>query len=304
MKRQFPLLWLILAAFALLTGGCASYFSQITPTAKVPENDSGIYTFGFAARALPAGLIESSVKAHLVVNGETYRMARDPAAKYLFSYDYRMPSGQREAKYYFVLEYDYVQDGMTHHAVHYSATGPEDIRGMRLINRYPIQLVTTRGPVGTTVPLVGRGFSQFDKIVFGGQEVPTVFESPTSLRFTVPSVASNQLYPVHVRTGLGDLGAGNFRVDTAELSVLPTSLNLARGAKDLLVFTINFEAPEGGVPLEVTTNVPASVIMPEVIIPAGAKSVSVPVAGGEPGQGVLFIEPAGFNPVRVPVTVY
>ena len=44
--------------------------------------------------------------------------------------------------------------------------------------------------------------------------------------------------------------------------------------------------------------------MPEVIIPGGARSVSVTVEGGAPGTGYLYMEAAGFGAVQVPIRVY
>ncbi|MEM9227622.1 MAG: hypothetical protein AAGA45_06610, partial [Verrucomicrobiota bacterium] len=51
------------------------------------------------------------------------------------------------------------------------------------------------------------------------------------------------------------------------------------------------------------TDSPQSIIMPEVVIPEGAKSVSVPMEGGIPGTGTLFVEAPGFNAIKVPVSV-
>jgi hypothetical protein len=55
--------------------------------------------------------------------------------------------------------------------------------------------------------------------------------------------------------------------------------------------------------VNVTTDVPHSVIMPEVIIPAGQNSVSVSIQGGEPASGSLFVGAAGKGEITVPVSV-
>jgi hypothetical protein len=59
----------------------------------------------------------------------------------------------------------------------------------------------------------------------------------------------------------------------------------------------------GGTLLDVTTNIPESVIMPEVVIPQGQSSISVPVKGGRDGIGKLFIKGYSNADITVPITV-
>ena len=83
----------------------------------------------------------------------------------------------------------------------------------------------------------------------------------------------------------------------------PAALSLAPGQKQSLTFTITHPAPAGGLLLDVTTDVPESVIMPEVIVPEGQSSATVTVEGGKPGTGSLFLKGYGNGEVTVPVTV-
>jgi len=53
----------------------------------------------------------------------------------------------------------------------------------------------------------------------------------------------------------------------------------------------------------VTTDIPESVIMPEVVVPEGQTSAVVTVQGGKPGTGSLFLKGYGNGEVSVPVTV-
>jgi hypothetical protein len=62
-------------------------------------------------------------------------------------------------------------------------------------------------------------------------------------------------------------------------------------------------AGTGGQLLDITTDVPDAVIMPEVVIPAGQNSVSVTVEGGKAGSGSLFLKGYGAGELSVPVTV-
>jgi hypothetical protein len=71
-----------------------------------------------------------------------------------------------------------------------------------------------------------------------------------------------------------------------------------------LTFTIPAPAPAGGQLLDVTTDIPESVIMPEVLVPAGQSSLTVDVKGGKPGTGNLFLKGYGnTGEITIPVTV-
>lgn len=88
-----------------------------------------------------------------------------------------------------------------------------------------------------------------------------------------------------------------------ELRVIPGELLLDQGQRQAIAFSINGYAPTGGLYVKVTTNAPESVIMPEVIIPEGARTVNVTIEGGSAGSGKLFIEALGYEEVIIPITV-
>jgi hypothetical protein len=131
----------------------------------------------------------------------------------------------------------------------------------------------------------------------------TVFESPSSLSFFVPAVAPGRTYKLSIVNVGGSLDVGTFRVDAISFAVSPAALYLRSGEQQALTFTIPSPAPAGGMLIDVRTDVPASVIMPEVMVPANATSVTVPVQGGQVGSGSLFFtSSAGESSVAVTVT--
>ena len=89
----------------------------------------------------------------------------------------------------------------------------------------------------------------------------------------------------------------------AELRVIPGAITLSQGQRQAIAFSIDGAAPRDGLLVNVTTNIPNSVIMPEVIIPEGARTVNVTVQGGAAGSGKLFIEALGYEEVVVPITI-
>ena len=85
--------------------------------------------------------------------------------------------------------------------------------------------------------------------------------------------------------------------------VTPAAVMLRSGEQQALTFTIPQVAPAGGMLIDVTTDIPDSVVMPEVMVPANSNSVTVPVQGGKPGTGSLFFRSsAGESTVSVTVT--
>ena len=294
---------LFLIGLLFLLGGCNTVFQDFTPE-QIPENPSGIYTFSFSAEIPQGNRIAGTERAEITINNQTFPMVRSSSDDLTFTYDYKMPPGIKEARYYYTIYWDYSAAQGVKTAARYSTQEEEKVYHARLINRYPIQLVNDRGPAGSLIPIVGSGFSSQDVVVVGGVEAATTIHSPNSLEFTVPALAAGKAYRIVVRTGGGDLPAGNFRIDEASMSVQPEFLELAAGETDFLIIETGNPAPLGGLYIDAQTDIPDSVIMPEIIIPEGARSVNVNITGGQPGNGILMLTVPGFAPVEIPVSVY
>jgi hypothetical protein len=80
-------------------------------------------------------------------------------------------------------------------------------------------------------------------------------------------------------------------------------ITLNPGEKCRLTFKIDFPAGKGGLFISVKTNVPDSVIMPEVVIPEGQTSATISVEGGAQGSGKLFVSATGFEESSIAITV-
>lgn len=295
MNRIFPSL-AVLGSFLLLAG-CGVTIENLTP-AKVPQNPSGIYTITMRADAGGVAVKEDSLQGSIVIDGETLPMVRNPVDPSLFDFDYVMPEDQGEAAFYFILNYA-VLGGSTENP-RQQVSGLETFQ---LVNKYVLQMQVDRAPVGRPVAVLGRRFFRSDKIIIGGVEAETLFKSDNEIEFIVPPLPAGQSYFVQLETDGNRVPIGNFMIDLSLLKVAPRSLELVSGESAVLVFSVDFEAPSGGLAVRVTTDIPKSVIMPEVIIPAGARSVSVPVEGADPGVGALFADVPGMKEVVIPVTV-
>lgn len=289
MKAKF---YALLSVAALLVG-CGPNINNLTSD-RVPANASGIYTISMTVDSGDGAIADSSYEPIIVIDGQERRMSPSDVGKNIFEFDYVLPEGRNKAKYYYVLEYERDNEHRE----------TSRIYELEVSDRYVIQIESVRGPVGAEISVVGRGFTDFDKIVIGGFEADTHYQSPTSLTFNVPALAPNQSYRAELISGNGVLNLGRFHVDGSKLSVLPAEIKVRPGERTTIVFETEYPTGAVGLPVSVMTDIPKSVIMPEVIIPAGARTRSIPIEGGKPGTGKLYISAPGYNDLQVPITVF
>ena len=266
-------------AISFLLGGCASTLTNLTPL-NIPENPSSIYTFSVATKIWQSNIDKDSVKTTIIINGQEQKMKLSNIGDNVYEFDFNMPRDMNEVGYYYVLEYDYFNDSRRVHFKKFT-----DVFKAHLVNRYIIQMESERAPVGSNIAVVGRGFSRYDVILFGEEEVSIEFASSNALSFIVPSMTAGQDYRVSLRTGQGDIPIGLFRIDSASINAYLEDSEINSGERTMMLFTIGFTAPPGGLYINLTTDIPESVIMPEVVIPEGARSVNIPTRRGRSGAG-------------------
>lgn len=279
----------------LLLAGCNLTITNLTPD-TIRANPSQIYTITASFR--PGSQVEpSSIKPRIIIDGQAHPMTHNANAADIWEFDYQFPAGRSSASYYFICDYN------TKGSTEGSAEVYSELQTLTITGRYVVVPEASRAPVGSRVSILGAGFTTSDIVYFDTMPTRTVFESPSSLSFFVPAVAPNHSYKITVRGGAGALDAGTFRVDAISFTVSPTALFIRSGEQQALTFTIPQPAPAGGMLIEVQTDIAESVIMPEVIVPANATSVTIPVQGGKPGTGSLFFRSsAGESTVSVTVT--
>jgi len=271
--------------------------TNLTPS-SLPENPSEIYTFTLRVTPKNDTVVKDSIAPHLVIDGQTHDMKPSTIAPQIYDFDLQLPPARTQVAYYFLVDYTVQGNDMTRQVQSYTPITRADI-----VRRYVLALEVNRGPVGARIGVLGRGFTPQDVIAFEGTAVRTVYESPTSLGFYVPALTPGHNYQVSVSGATGNSPVGTFRIDSSAVTVEPTSLSLAPGEKQSLTFTIPAAAPAGGLLLDITTDIPDSVIMPEVAMPAGQTTTTVAVQGGKPGTGSLFLKGYASGEVTIPVTV-
>ena len=293
----------ILPGFAIaltlaLFSGCASVtLTNLTPT-SVPENPSQIYTFTLRVSPHTNRIPPASISPQVVVDGQRFDMKKSALGEGLYEFEYQPLAGHDDIAYYFLVNYNVEGNNVASPGEAYT-----EVAHVKLVRRYVLSLEVNRGPVGARVSVLGRGFLPQDAVFFSGVPARTVYESPNSLSFFVPPLEAGKNYSVALNGAPGYSPVGTFHVDPSSVTVSPTSLTLRTSASQTLTFSIPNPAPPGGTLLDIATDIPESVIMPEVIVPQGQTSVTVNVEGGKPGTGSLFLKGFGAGEISVPVTV-
>ncbi len=305
------------AALSLSLTGCHSpAITNLTPQ-TLPENPSQIYSISARIAPRDSGYVAGTLHPCVVIDGQSLVLKKSSLGDDIYEIDYQVPAGRGELKYYFQINYQSQNNsGLTSAREDYTP-----VQTAQILGRYVLSdaIEANRGPVGALIGINGRGFTPNDIVYFDETPVRTVFESARSIGFYVPGLEANRNYRVTVGSGSGKTPVGTFRIDgpmgsdssstgfsaqgSGALMVSPTVLNLKKGEKTALTFTSPVSATSGGLLIDVTTDVPQSVIMPEVLIPQGSNMVTITIEGGRPGTGNLFIKGPGVKELTVPITV-
>jgi len=293
-RRIFPGL---AAAATLLLTGCNLTITNLTSDV-LRENPSQLYTITARVKPTARELDRSSLQVSAVIDGQNQPMRKSAQTSDVYEYDYPMPPGRDEAAYYILVRYRFNTSAPTKNYEAYS-----DVYHIKIMRRFAQPFDANRGPVGARVGVAGRGFTPQDVVYLDTTPARTVYESPSSLSFFVPPVEPNRNYNVAISGGGPTLSAGVFHADATGVTVTPASLTLRSGEQQTVAFTIPTIAPQGGLLLDVTTDIPESVIMPEVVVPEGANNVVITVQGGKPGAGALYLKGFGQGEITIPVAV-
>lgn len=299
-NRLFParkiISWLAAGLVLALLAGCDTVtLTDLTPR-SMAENPSQIYTFSL--RVTPRSNTVSNLVPNIIMDGQNFAMKKSPLGEGLYEFEYQLPAGRDRIAYYYLVTYNVEGNNVVTPREAYT-----QVETAQIVRRYVLSLEVNRGPVGARISVLGRGFTPQDVIHFNGAPARTTYESPNALSFFVPPLEPNRNYQVALSSAAGNSPVGTFRIDASSITVAPSVVSLRTGDRTLLTFTLPNPAPAGGTLLDIATDVPESVIMPEVIVPQGQTYVAVTVEGGKPGSGSLYLKGFGSGEVTVPVTV-
>jgi len=285
--------------FGFYLTGCSVKIVNTTPDIA-PASPTGNYTLSARAQVKKKTVVPSSLEAFVVIDGEQRAMTAATTAPNLFEYDYQAPAGKELTRFYYVLNFNTQKEDETLTSVQIIS----DLYQVQLPNQITLAIDKTRAAVGTRVSIKGQNLTNQDIVFVDHTPAETVFISPTKLQFVVPEVKPDFGYRIEVRSTTHAQTAGYLRIDPANpLSVLPNQLSLKPGQRQALAFALNYPAPDGGLYINLTTDIPSSIIMPEILIPEDARSISAIIEGGKVGSGQLFINADGLPEMVIPLTV-
>ena len=285
----------LLVCSAALLSGCSHLIKNDTP-AQVPQNASELYTIEMSLGQTGENVLKDECFARVIIDGEIHRMTR--TGESAFSYDYKRPDGQHNANYYFELDYKTKSDKKI-----YNKFERSKLYKLAIVNRYIVGLECNRGLPGSKITLLGRGFESGDYVEIDGVSCETKFVSPNSLHFVVPMLGRTGKFHVKLVSDNGDIELGTFHVDRVSVSADTSSIELLTGEKQAITISIGTKAPDEGVMIDVTTNIPDSIIMKDVFIPAGESSAIAVIEGADAGSGFIYLTAGGFNELQIPVEV-
>jgi hypothetical protein len=262
---------------------------------QIQQNSSEIYTISMCLKPASSNIISDSYLARIAIDGEMHRMSK--IGNLAYSYEYRRPTDKHRTGYYFEVDYRENRNGAVR-----TKSERSELYNLTIANRYVVGFESNRGVPGSKVALLGRGFEKGDCVEIDDTPCETTFVSQNVLSFAVP-VKHPGKYRAKLVSDNGDIGLGEFCLDPVQMCSSLDSIGLSCGEKQLLMISISFSAPKEGIAVEATTNVPDSVIMKDIFIPAGARSASVVVQGGLAGSGMLYLSADGFEDLKIPVEI-
>ncbi len=294
---------LISSAISILVLSACSSVSNLTPH-KVVENDNGVYTLTMAAKINDNTVVRGTERPYIVIDGQRHLMKTvlNLRNEVMYQYDYTFPKGKESVSYYYLVDYKARINHGT--ATENRTIDSGELFVLRPLTKYVMGLKQESAFVGNIVQIQGVGFDISDVVTVGGKEATIASVSRNALSFNVPSLEGNKTYDVEIKNDDNSISwAGSLYVKARDLLVSPSRITRTSGQTVNMIFDIGFNAPEGGFYVDVQTNIPSSVIMPEITIAEGESSVAVPVKFVGAGSGALFVNAEGFKEKIVTIRV-
>ena len=290
--------WILFVGLSLFSGCTSTKITNMTPSV-VTQNDSNKYTATIRVSGYDGDISKKSLHPYIVINSEKHPMEKHPDGNNVFVYDCDV-DGIGKVPFYVEVLYEKIgnKNSIKKRML------KSNLFSFTISDKIVFAMDSYRGPVNTTVKLMGKGFDKTDKVCVGSTIIPTNVISSSEIEFTIPAIPLNRSYDVILLSGTKEFFAGKFYIDEATITCTSDYIRLMKGESQTIAFIIDHPATAQGVELQVTTDIPESIFMDEVVIPYGESSVSTTITGDEVGSGTLSVFAPGFNSIEIPVEVY
>ena len=199
---------------ALLSGCDTVTLTDLTPR-SMAENPSQIYTFSLRVTARSNTV--SAIAPTIIMDGRNHVMKTSPLGQGLYEFEYQLPAGRDRIAYYYLVTFNVEGNNVVTPREVYT-----QVETIQIVRRYVLSLEVNRGPVGSRISVLGRGFTPQDNIHFNGAPARTNFESPNALSFFVPALEPSRNYQVTLNSAAGNSPVGTFRIDPSSVTVTGT----------------------------------------------------------------------------------
>lgn len=289
---------IFITTLAILSGCSSTKITNMTPS-LVTQNDSNKYTATIRVSGYDGDISKKSLHPYIVINSEKHPMEKHPDGNNVFMYDCEI-DGIGKVPFYIELIYEKLgnKNSVKKRMI------KSNLFNFNISDKLVFAMDSYRGPVGTTVKLMGKGFDKTDKVCIGSTIIPVNVLSSNEIEFEIPSIPLNRNYDVILLSGSKEFLTGKFYIDESTITCTTDYIRLLKGESQIIAFIIDHPASAQGVELQVTTDIPDSIFMDEVVIPYGESSVSATITGDEIGSGILSISAPGFNSIEIPIEVY
>ena len=92
----------VFVTVAFFLGGCRSTITNLT-SEQIPQNPSGIYSLRMKPDVTEEKAVPGSYRAEVVIDGQAHPMEREVPEGNVYTYDYAIPQGRSQAKYYYLV---------------------------------------------------------------------------------------------------------------------------------------------------------------------------------------------------------
>jgi hypothetical protein len=335
--------FLISALAALVLAGCNTPAITNLTAPVLPPNPSNIYTITARIKPQASNVVADSTVAKLIIDGNAHKMTKLPDVPDIYEYEFQTPAGTPELRYYFLIEYQVSNLGILRSRTDYSplqiaSIVGRDARGLSA-NRGPagarIAVVgrgfTSHDNVYFNDNLARSVYDSTNAISFFVPELPSnqnytisIGDAPGRLvigTFRIdPGAGGDSQQTAATSHATINYGAQPGVTTTTaampiaappvpasqsgELSVSPSEVKIRQSQTVILMFITPEKVSGAPMLIDVTTNIPESVIMPEVYVQPGSNVGKVTLEGGRPGTGHLYAKmPGSTNPLVIPVTI-
>ena len=305
-KRIFAVLG-ALAALAL--SGCVSPTIINRTLGVLAPSPTQTYKITASVKPSASNFIPDSETVQIMIGQAPYPMTKVPNSDTLYEFDYKAPPGVTQFAYYFLAHYNTSDSGIVSLREDYStlqhAVISDQISSVAAGNTAAagasVSSANTAIPWGSPASMESSASAN---VAPASTSASGALNAGSFGFGSASSTAATTSYSAQTPAPTASSASVSTRQDGNDLTVSPTEISIHTGSNIVLKFITPTKVTGSPLLIDVTTDIPDSVIMPEVYVNVGRNVGSVILKGGKPGKGNLYVKAAGYaKTLTIPITV-